>query len=80
MQRPSHKSQNARQSFWASLMLLCFGLGVLAFLVTIERVNWFQIKPASGTAAAMAKASEKATANVTSAMARPADTGTANVR
>ena len=45
-----------KESLWASLFLLCFGLGVLAFLTTIGRGDWFELRPATGTAVAMAKA------------------------
>ncbi|MGV3769683.1 MAG: hypothetical protein ACO1NM_06610 [Sphingobium phenoxybenzoativorans] len=40
-----------------SLMLLSFGLGILAFLIAIDHPEWFSLRPASGTAAAMSKAS-----------------------
>ncbi len=40
----------------ASLMMLCFGLGILAFLIVIERPEWFHIRPVSGAAAAMVEA------------------------
>ncbi|HEX7822206.1 MAG TPA: hypothetical protein VF463_16475 [Sphingobium sp.] len=39
-------------------MLLSFGLGILAFLIAIDRPEWFTLRPASGTAAAMSKASD----------------------
>ena len=34
-----------------------FGLTVLAFLTAIDRPEWFRLKPATGTAAAMVYAS-----------------------
>lgn len=46
-----------------SLMLLCFGLGSLAFLVAIDRAEWFEVRPASGTAMAMARASDRYAGN-----------------
>lgn len=46
-----------------SLMLLCFGLGSLAFLIAIDRAEWFAVRPASGTAMAMAQASDRYAAN-----------------
>lgn len=57
MQPPLDKPDHARQPIWASVLLLSFGLGVLLFLVAIERVNWFHLRPASGVAAAMSYAS-----------------------
>lgn len=43
----------------ASFMLLCFGLGSLAYLIAIDRADWFAVRPASGAALAMANASDK---------------------
>lgn len=43
----------------ASFMLLCFGLGSLAYLIAIDRAEWFAVRPASGAALAMANASDK---------------------
>lgn len=43
----------------SSLSLLGFGLALLAFLIAIDRPQWFVLRPASGTAAALAKASVK---------------------
>ena len=40
----------------ASLFLLAFGLCTLAFLIAIDRPEWFELRPASGTAAAMSNA------------------------
>jgi len=45
----------------ASLSLLGFGLALLALLIAIDRPQWFVLRPASGTAAALAKASVKGT-------------------
>lgn len=39
-----------------SLLLLGFGLAVLAFLVAIGRPHWFEVRPATGTAVAMSHA------------------------
>jgi hypothetical protein len=41
-----------------TLLMLFFGLGALAFLIAIDRPEWFNLRPASGTAAAMAHASD----------------------
>ncbi|RDE05452.1 hypothetical protein [Sphingomonas aracearum] len=46
----------------SSVLMLCFGLGVLAFLVAIERPHWFEVRPATGTAAAMSAAAAPAPA------------------
>ncbi len=43
---------------WGRLALLMFGLTVLAFLTAIDRPEWFHMKPATGTAAAMVYASD----------------------
>ena len=45
------------ESLRASLMMLAFGLTILAFLVAIDRPHWFKIHPVSGAAAAMSNAS-----------------------
>ncbi|MET3724203.1 MULTISPECIES: hypothetical protein [Sphingomonas] len=44
----------------SSIALLLFGLGTLAFLIAIDRPEWFHLRPASGTAAAMSHASSPA--------------------
>ena len=43
---------------WGRLALLMFGRTVLAFLTAIDRPEWFHLKPATGTAAAMVYASD----------------------
>lgn len=43
---------------WGRVALLVFGLTVLAFLTAIDRPEWFHLKPATGTAAAMVYASD----------------------
>ncbi len=45
------------ESLWSSVFFLSFGLTILLFLVAIEHQNWFTLKPATGTAAAMSYAS-----------------------
>ena len=45
------------QSLRASLMMLTFGLVILAYLVAIDHPEWFHIRPVSGAAAAMFDAS-----------------------
>lgn len=48
----------APNPLWGRLALLMFGLTVLAFLTAIDRPEWFRLKPATGTAAAMVYASD----------------------
>jgi len=57
-QPPEDNRSDAFQSARASLILLAFGLAVLAFLVVIDRPHWFSIKPVSGAAAAMASSAQ----------------------
>ncbi|WP_010186157.1 hypothetical protein [Sphingomonas sp. PAMC 26605] len=54
---PSLKSSKITPTARASLCLLGFGLALLTFLIAIDRPQWFVLRPASGTAAALAKAS-----------------------
>ncbi|MGR6329709.1 hypothetical protein ACU5AX_11640 [Sphingomonas sp. XXL09] len=59
-ERPMHRDDKKRyQPNWTSALVLAFGLLALAFLVAIDRPGWWQIKPATGTAAAMSYAAEK---------------------
>lgn len=46
------------EAFTGRVLLLMFGLGVLGFLVAVDRSEWFAIRPATGTSIAMAKASD----------------------
>ena len=46
-----------RDAIRSSMFLLVFGVAVLTFLVSIDRVKWFHIKPFTGAAAAMSLAS-----------------------
>jgi len=45
------------EPIWSSVFFLGFGMALLLFLVAIEHQNWFTLKPATGTAAAMSYAS-----------------------
>lgn len=47
---------------WSRFALLLFGIATLAFLIVIDREEWFHIKPATGTAAAMSHAGTPARA------------------
>lgn len=49
-----------RDSLVGNTLLLLFGCGVLAFLVAVDRVDWFSIRPATGTSVAMARSTEAA--------------------
>jgi hypothetical protein len=62
-QYDEEEKKNKVERLHATLMLIAFGLTVLAFLVAIERPEWFHIRPVSATAMAMSLAStEKAEA------------------
>jgi hypothetical protein len=56
--RDRESRANLTRSLRSSLMLLAFGLFILAYLVAIDRPHWFRVKPATGTAAAMAVAAD----------------------
>jgi hypothetical protein len=57
MHEPNPRGRSLIESLRASLLMLGFGLSVLAFLIAIDRPEWFHLRPATGTAAAMAHAS-----------------------
>lgn len=57
MHEPTPPHRSLIESIRASLLMLGFGLSVLAFLIAIDRPEWFHLRPATGTAAAMAHAS-----------------------
>lgn len=57
MNDPVPQHRGLIESARASLLMLAFGLSVLAFLIAIDRPEWFHLRPATGTAAAMANAS-----------------------
>lgn len=50
------KTDGIPQPLKSSLMMLSFGLMILAYLVAIDRPEWFHIRPITGTAAAMSHA------------------------
>lgn len=62
MHDPQTQFRSLIESARASLLMLAFGLSVLAFLIAIDRPEWFHLRPATGTAAAMANASTNARA------------------
>ncbi len=53
-----HQDERTRrmERLRSSVALLLFGLGTLAFLIAIDRPEWFHLRPGSGTAAAMSHA------------------------
>lgn len=55
MQSDEHKKSLFEQ-LRASLFLLAFGVCTLAFLIAIDRPEWFELRPVSGAAAAMSNA------------------------
>lgn len=55
-----HDRKTLRTTLRSSLMMLAFGFFILAYLVSIDRPEWFRLRPASGTAVAMAHASNEA--------------------
>lgn len=68
MNQPTPKNRRTMiEKAAGSFMLLSFGLASLAYLIAIDRADWFAVRPASGVAQAMANASDKyadqATAN-----------------
>lgn len=48
--------QTPTDTLKGSLLFLLFGLSMLAFLVAIDRPEWFVLRPATGTAVAMSAA------------------------
>ncbi len=58
-----HDSPTLGQSVRATLMMLAFGLAILAFLISIDHPEWFRLRPMTGTAIAMSHASDDAAAN-----------------
>jgi hypothetical protein len=52
-----HARKKMVDQLLGSLALLGFGCLMLAYLVAIDRTEWFNLRPASGTAAAMSNAS-----------------------
>lgn len=63
----THRFESAR----ASLMMLAFGMGVLAFLIAIERPQWFRLRPVSAASAAMAQAASPPEAQARNARSDP---------
>ena len=59
--RPDDDNNRSKlETLCLSLSMLAFGLGVLAYLIAIDRAEWFNLRPASGTATALSAASHGA--------------------
>jgi len=57
MSGPNDDNRHApHDTLRGSLMFLMFGISMLAFLIAIDRPEWFVLKPATGTAVAMSAA------------------------
>ncbi|MBT0670011.1 hypothetical protein HT136_16725 [Novosphingobium profundi] len=56
------ESATVRENLLGNLLLFLFGCGVLAFFVTVDRVDWLKIRPASASSAAMAQAASASAA------------------
>lgn len=55
--RDQHRDRQTLLETWrGSWKFLVFGLAVLAYLIAIEHPHWFVLRPATGTAIAMASA------------------------
>ena len=56
--QPMNDAERARlrQSLVGNFLLLLFGLGVLGFLVAVDRAEWFTLRPVSGTSVALSHA------------------------
>jgi len=57
-----------KSSAWSSVFVLAVGVFALVFLVAIDRQNWFHIRPATGTAAALSQATDRAAEDRTAAV------------
>ena len=53
------KTGFANAQFKSTAIMLAFGLIIILLLVAMDRVAWFQLRPASGTAVAMSKAATR---------------------
>ena len=57
MSAPNKDNRHApHDTLRGSLLFLVFGIGMLVFLIAIDRPGWFVLKPATGTAVAMSAA------------------------
>ena len=48
--------EDARNRLSGTMALTGLGMGILAFLVAIDRPQWFHIRPATGTSVALSHA------------------------
>jgi hypothetical protein len=59
---PTHAAmEDARHRLTSTMGLTGLGLAILAFLVAIDRPQWFHIRPATGTSVALSHAMEDQT-------------------
>ncbi|MET0250291.1 MAG: hypothetical protein ABW164_11260 [Sphingobium sp.] len=56
---PDPKDSVANASLRSAVTLIVFGFGILAFLVAIDRPEWFHLRPSTGTAIALSHAAEQ---------------------
>jgi hypothetical protein len=68
----NHASQEASHRLKGTMALLGVGLAILAFLVAIDRPQWFHIRPATGTSLAMSHAMGGKAADKNHQPAKPA--------
>jgi hypothetical protein len=60
---PTHAAmEDARLRLTGTMGLVGLGLAVLAFLVAIDRPQWFHIRPATGTSIALSHAMDSQSA------------------
>lgn len=58
MSPPKYSNGATGGSARAAMMMIAFGIAVLAFLVSIEHPEWFRLRPMTGAAVAMSHASD----------------------
>lgn len=58
MRDDEEQDVQTEQAFKSSLVLVCFGLFLLAFLIAIDRPHWFRLRPMAGVAQALSLAGE----------------------
>ncbi|MEJ7935120.1 hypothetical protein WG907_12745 [Sphingobium sp. AN558] len=58
MSQFKHHDSATAGSVRAAVMMIAFGIAVLAFLVSIEHPEWFRLRPMTGAAVGMSHASD----------------------
>jgi hypothetical protein len=72
MPQPHQHDRDALLETWrGSWKFLAFGLAVLTYLVAIEHPHWFVLRPATGTAIALASAADPAPKKIDTVAAKP---------